>query len=1357
MGGGKGGSQTSTITIPPEVLKRYREVNKRAERAADVPFQKYGGQFVAGINANQQAGIDATNRAAGMGQDYYNQARGLLQAGAGSATPGELNIDKYLNPYTKNVVEATQRTQQQQNQQQAQQLAGNAISQGAFGGDRAGISQANLAGQQSLANQQVLAGLQQQGYSQALGAAQQQQGLSYQARAADLARQGQAGQAIAGLGAQAQTSALQGAQQQIGAGTLEQQTQQAGLSALYNQFLQEQGFPYQQAQFLAGIAEGTGALSGSSTTGQAPGGAFSDRRLKDDVEVIGKTFDGQPIYKYKYKGDNHTQIGLMAQDVERRHPEAVGLAAGYKTVDYDQATKGAASRGHFYRGGLATSQGGHVYPNHMGEGYAAGGSPIGGDIYDILAANKAMFPYQQAGMYGIQPGVGPHGIALPQQDIGDLVRAFDSRKAELPKQQPSGINQALDTASRIKSTYDTGKSIYSGGNEALFGSAPSETPSGKPIKGTSGLIGTEGPKPSFGKRALDYLSGSEAPAKTSQVPEGLVGHAVTQDLPSSAAGAGTGIRFLESGSGAANTAADLGSSAASGVSAASDLASSASSGATAASSLAQSSPEWLSSLGSLFAARGGRIHRAEGGGLGAGDPYASADPYLPPDVTKDSDKAHKLDTGPGLTPQGPKGPGVLGGAASGASMGAMVGGPWGAAIGGVLGGVYGAVSQKNGGAVNARATGGLVGRHGYDIGGTPSEDAYDERLRQAVEEGNPTGFGPALERVMKVEGGLNPNDAGAGLTNKGINQRANPSVDVRGLTDEQAREVYRDKYWKQAGITSDMSPAMQNVAFDTSVLMGPGPAKELLGKSGGDAGQMLRLRDAQLKQIAATNPEKAAYGKPWSNRTEDLANEFGLTRNAPEGSLLGESLVGKPPSIEETQALDLARKVASQGANTTIAAPAAASQGRQQRPLGYPLRDANWMERNQDWVLPAVTGIGSMLASRDPTLLGAIGEGLVGAASGYGGGQTRLSEMEERGVNTAQTLAETAGNALQEKGGMLFVTGLTPDGKYEQVPYWDWLDADPDTRLKLDPRTEVAAQKVAEKYPRKPVAAVAPINPSSPVQLTDNMANLVKGRAALVSRMPTSERENEPDVFTPQEARGMQARNDQSGLVELTSTLSGIPRKESLVSSGALNGVTSKLAAYLTNIARSAGLNYVVNPEDLANGQLVNKITSQLKNQTVGELGQTALGAITEIGQAFPSMANEPGAQAKMAALLLRTNMREIDKNQVFQQALRTAEQEPSGPLSGRRSGRGLHEAFDQAYGPAYYGPQEKALEQMFNEGPTDRNNNHLGPDLNPVKEGEQGLTWMQYLRQHGNDLRPEERAAIEQKFGKGILRYYGL
>jgi hypothetical protein len=80
---------------------------------------------------------------------------------------------------------------------------------------------------------------------------------------------------------------------------------------------------------------GGGAMS---MFGGGGGGMFSDERLKDDIKPVGKLDDGQTVYSYRYKGDPRTQIGLLAQEVEKVHPEAVSThPSGYKMVRYDMA------------------------------------------------------------------------------------------------------------------------------------------------------------------------------------------------------------------------------------------------------------------------------------------------------------------------------------------------------------------------------------------------------------------------------------------------------------------------------------------------------------------------------------------------------------------------------------------------------------------------------------------------------------------------------------------------------------------------------------------------------------------------------------------------------------------------------------------------------------------------------------------------------------------------------------------------------------------------------------------------------------------------------------------------------------
>lgn len=341
--GGKTSTTTQGVSIPKEVMDRYNAINTRAENVAGTPFQTYSedpSKFVAQITPQQSMGISNVNAAAGSYAPYFEKAYGSAAAGMASAQPQALNTEQYMNPFQEQVINATMRQMAQANEQAQSGALGTAVSSGAFGGDRAGIAAANLANQQGLAMGSTLAGLNAQNYNQALQTAQQQQGVNLGATQADLARLMQGGQFYAGLGQAAQQAGLQGAEAQINAGTLGQQTEQAGLSALYNQFQQKQAYPFQVAQFLANIGMGTGALSGSTTTTTQPSSYFSDRRLKEDVERIGEGDNGLPIYKYRYKGEPDTHIGFMADEVEKVRPEAVGLhPTGYKTVDYDRATK----------------------------------------------------------------------------------------------------------------------------------------------------------------------------------------------------------------------------------------------------------------------------------------------------------------------------------------------------------------------------------------------------------------------------------------------------------------------------------------------------------------------------------------------------------------------------------------------------------------------------------------------------------------------------------------------------------------------------------------------------------------------------------------------------------------------------------------------------------------------------------------------------------------------------------------------------------------------------------------------------------------------------------------------------------
>lgn len=88
-------------------------------------------------------------------------------------------------------------------------------------------------------------------------------------------------------------------------------------------------------------------LGGTALGGWARGGFAlpSDRRLKRNVSRVGAMDDGTPIYVYQYAQGGPFMMGVMADEVEDRHPRAVyERPDGMKLVDYGALASHAADQ-----------------------------------------------------------------------------------------------------------------------------------------------------------------------------------------------------------------------------------------------------------------------------------------------------------------------------------------------------------------------------------------------------------------------------------------------------------------------------------------------------------------------------------------------------------------------------------------------------------------------------------------------------------------------------------------------------------------------------------------------------------------------------------------------------------------------------------------------------------------------------------------------------------------------------------------------------------------------------------------------------------------------------------------------------
>jgi lysozyme family protein len=96
-------------------------------------------------------------------------------------------------------------------------------------------------------------------------------------------------------------------------------------------------------------------------------------------------------------------------------------------------------------------------------------------------------------------------------------------------------------------------------------------------------------------------------------------------------------------------------------------------------------------------------------------------------------------------------------------------------------------------------------------------------------------FEQSFDALLGHEGGLvdHPSDPG-GITKYGISQRSYPAEDIRALTVERAREIYRRDYWGPAGC--DAAPdCIRFDLFDAAVNSGVKTAIKLLQAAVGEA------------------------------------------------------------------------------------------------------------------------------------------------------------------------------------------------------------------------------------------------------------------------------------------------------------------------------------------------------------------------------------------------------------------------------------------------------------------------------------------------------------------------------------------
>ena len=102
-------------------------------------------------------------------------------------------------------------------------------------------------------------------------------------------------------------------------------------------------------------------------------------------------------------------------------------------------------------------------------------------------------------------------------------------------------------------------------------------------------------------------------------------------------------------------------------------------------------------------------------------------------------------------------------------------------------------------------------------------------------------FDEIIDITLEHEGGYvhDPKDLG-GETNYGIAKRFYPDVDIKNLTKDQAKDIYKKDYWNKNKV-DEMPDDLKHIYFDMCVNQGKGRAVKILQKAANAKGKNLKV------------------------------------------------------------------------------------------------------------------------------------------------------------------------------------------------------------------------------------------------------------------------------------------------------------------------------------------------------------------------------------------------------------------------------------------------------------------------------------------------------------------------------------
>lgn len=245
-----------------DVLQKYSTTAlQQAEDVANLGYQQYGGERVAGFSPTELAGRERAAELAqlGLGMPQVQTAADVAQRAAEFTYADPSRVQQYMNPFLEAALDPTLRAIREQQTQTLQGLGSQAQAAGAFGGSRQGVLEAQTLGRFGQQMGDVIG----TGYAQAFDRATDLMGDEQSRQLAGASALSQAANQLRQVGyADADVLRTLGAE--------ERGLMQSQLESDYQDYLRSQAFPYQSLQArLSPLGYGA-QVAGAAPTIQQP-------------------------------------------------------------------------------------------------------------------------------------------------------------------------------------------------------------------------------------------------------------------------------------------------------------------------------------------------------------------------------------------------------------------------------------------------------------------------------------------------------------------------------------------------------------------------------------------------------------------------------------------------------------------------------------------------------------------------------------------------------------------------------------------------------------------------------------------------------------------------------------------------------------------------------------------------------------------------------------------------------------------------------------------------------------------------------------------------------------------------------